>query len=409
MKKFELGRLMCTVILGTSFLAGSAYAEENLSEFVLDGINVTALGYEKSNLDTPADTVVYTGEQLKETGASDVANALKYKGGVYFTNMGPHDQNWITGSSQINLRGIDGGTLVLINGVPASFNNVNHLDMLNLDEVERVEIVKGGGAVLYGSEALGGVINIITKDKMKNSLRVAAGNKGQRDYAATIGMGKASLALGRNEFGSTGNMTEKIGDLTINSPAKTGYYIGFGDSKKDHLAFNYKFDDRFKFSYMFNKKKYSINYNDIDEMLLKHFMYDDREHFAQIAYGFTEPVVLKTKPQRVVSLVHTPVLALHEMGIRQVAVPQAAMLEWPSDLVKEAKLLNVSMNSNFDIESVIALEPDLVIVGYQSKDTYGKILDREKIPVYYVDAGHVVSYESIKELTDVLINAFWQR
>lgn len=47
MKKFELGRLMCTVILGTSFLTGSAYAEENLSEFVLDGINVTALGYEK--------------------------------------------------------------------------------------------------------------------------------------------------------------------------------------------------------------------------------------------------------------------------------------------------------------------------------------------------------------------------
>ena len=126
------------------------------------------------------------------------------------------------------------------------------------------------------------------------------------------------------------------------------------------------------------------------------------------AYGFTEPVVLKAKPQRVVSLVHTPVLTLHEMGIKQVAVPQAAMLEWPADLVKDAKLLNVSMNSNFDIESVIALEPDLVIVGYQSKDTYGKILDREKIPVYYVDAGHVVSYESIKELTDVLIKAFGQ-
>ena len=78
-------------------------------------------------------------------------------------------------------------------------------------------------------------------------------------------------------------------------------------------------------------------------------------------YGFTEPVVLKAKPQRVVSLVHTPVLALHEMGIKQVAVPQAAMLEWPADLVKDAKLLNVSMNSNFDIESVIALEPDLVL------------------------------------------------
>lgn len=285
LKKFELERLMCAVILGTSFFATQVHAEESLSEFLLEGINITALGYEKSNLATPADTVVYTGEQLKETGASDLANALKYKGGVYFTNMGPHDQNWITGSSQINLRGIDGGTLVLINGLPASFNNVNHLDMINLDEVERVEVVKGGGAVLYGSEALGGVINIITKDQMKNSLRVATGNKGQRDYAATIGMGKASLALGRNEFGSTGNMTEKINNLTINGVSDVGYYIGFGDSKKDHLAFNYKFDDKFKFSYMFNKKKYSINYNDVNETLLKHFMYDDREHFTQMAYN----------------------------------------------------------------------------------------------------------------------------
>lgn len=123
-------------------------------------------------------------------------------------------------------------------------------------------------------------------------------------------------------------------------------------------------------------------------------------------YGFTEPVVLKAKPQRVVSLVHTPVLALYEMGIKQVAIPQAAMLEWPEGLAKDAKLLNVSMNANFDIESVIALQPDLVIAGYQTKDTYGKILAREKIPVYYVDAGHVVSYQSIKELTDVLINTF---
>lgn len=123
-------------------------------------------------------------------------------------------------------------------------------------------------------------------------------------------------------------------------------------------------------------------------------------------YGFTEPVILEARPQRVVSLVHTPVLTLHEIGIRQVAIPQATMLEWPKELSKDAMLLNVSMNSNFDIESVIALDPDLVLVGYQSKDTYGKILEREKIPVYYVDAGHVVSYGSVKELTDVLLDTF---
>ena len=57
---------------GYIFFVRNSLCRRNLSEFVLDGINVTALGYEKNNLDTPADTVVYTGEQLKETGAGDV-------------------------------------------------------------------------------------------------------------------------------------------------------------------------------------------------------------------------------------------------------------------------------------------------------------------------------------------------
>lgn len=123
-------------------------------------------------------------------------------------------------------------------------------------------------------------------------------------------------------------------------------------------------------------------------------------------YGFTEPLVLDKMPQRVVSLVHTPVLALHELGITQVAVPENKMFAWPEDLTKNAKLLNVAMNDNFDIESIVALEPDLVILGYHAKDTYGKILEGQKIPVYYADAGHVVTYQSVKELTEVLLEAF---
>ena len=184
--------LLSTSMLGVMLAAGTVFAAEKgqLAEYSLPEMNVTALGYEKSNLETPADVTVYSGEELKKTGASDVANALKYTAGVYFTQMGPHDQSWITGNSTLSLRGVKGGTLVLINGVPASFNNASHLDMMNLDTVEKVEVVKGGGAVLYGSEAYGGVINVITKDSYKNSVHVAVGNKGQRDYSANIGAGK---------------------------------------------------------------------------------------------------------------------------------------------------------------------------------------------------------------------------
>lgn len=273
------------LLLGLSILAtGNAAAQtEALQEYSLPGMNVTALGYEKSNLETPADVTVYSGEELKKTGANDVANALKYKAGIYFTQMGPHDQSWITGNSTLSLRGVKGGTLVLINGVPASFNNASHLDMMNLDTVEKVEVVKGGGAVLYGSEAYGGVINVITKDSYKNSVHVAVGNKGQRDYSANIGAGKLGVSFGRNEMGETGILSEKINTKNVfgtNIP----YYMGYGDSKKDHIGVSYKFDDNLQFNYMFNKKKYTIDYLSANEEIVQHFMYDDREHFAQMHF-----------------------------------------------------------------------------------------------------------------------------
>jgi len=270
------------VLLSTSLLSTTVFAEE-LPNFTLAGFNVTAQGYKKTNLETAADTVVYSAENLKKTGAADVLNALKYKAGIYYTNMGPNDQNWITGNSQVNLRGIDGGTLILVNGVPVSFNNVSHLDMMNLDEVERVEVVKGGGSVLYGSEALGGVINIITKDEMKNTVHVATGNQGQRNYSATIGAGKLGIAAGRTKYGATGNMTDSLGTKTI-SGSKIPYYIGFGDSTKDYINLNYKFNENWKLTHIYNKKEYSTNYNDAAGNVLQHFMYDDTENYTQLAY-----------------------------------------------------------------------------------------------------------------------------
>lgn len=122
--------------------------------------------------------------------------------------------------------------------------------------------------------------------------------------------------------------------------------------------------------------------------------------------GFKDPVRLKGKPEKVVSLVQTPVLALYEMGVTQIGIPESRTIKWPEALDKSAKKFNTTMNSNFDIESVVAMNPDLVIVGYQSKDTYGKTLESQKIPVYYVDAGHVVTYQSVKDLTYALIDAF---
>lgn len=124
------------------------------------------------------------------------------------------------------------------------------------------------------------------------------------------------------------------------------------------------------------------------------------------ALGYTEPLVLDKMPEKVVCMSTAPVLALHELGVHMIAIPTTSVVGWPEDLVANAVQIAVTMNSNFDIETVIAMEPDLVIMGYTSKDTYGVVLENVQIPVYYVDAGHTVSYESIKNQTQVLINAF---
>lgn len=246
-------------------------------------INVTAQGYAKETLRTPSDTTVYTAEDLKRTGAHDVISALKFKNGVYFTNMGPDGQTWITGNAGVNLRGIENGTLVLVDGIPASFNNVSHLDMVSLDAVDRVEVVKGGGSVLYGSEAFGGVVHVITKKRYENSVRIAAGDRGQRAYTATIDLDRGGLSLSQTHHGATGNLSDVMGTLTINGTS-TPYRIGFGKSRKDHIHLTYNPSDALRFSYMYGGKNHTIEYNDASERLLKVFRYDDDEHFANLHY-----------------------------------------------------------------------------------------------------------------------------
>lgn len=122
--------------------------------------------------------------------------------------------------------------------------------------------------------------------------------------------------------------------------------------------------------------------------------------------GYTEPVVLDKRPERVVVMSTAPVLALYELGVNMIAIPKTSVVAWPEDLVANAEQLSVTMNTNFDIETVVAMDPDLVIMGYTSQETYGMVLEGVEIPVYYVDAGHTVSYESIKAQTQILIDAF---
>lgn len=124
--------------------------------------------------------------------------------------------------------------------------------------------------------------------------------------------------------------------------------------------------------------------------------------------GFTEPVVLDEVPERVVSLSAAPVLALYELGVNMVGVPNSRVVTWPEDLAESAATVSFSVMSpdDFDYESVVALDPDLVLVAMNGADSAGAKLESLGIPVYYLYAGHTVPYSSIKMQTEAFVEAF---
>lgn len=125
------------------------------------------------------------------------------------------------------------------------------------------------------------------------------------------------------------------------------------------------------------------------------------------ALGFMEPLVLERVPQRIVCLSTAPVLALYEMGAKLVGIPSSRVVSWPEELKESTETVQFSAmsSSDFDYESIVALEADLVLVGSSSTEV-GEQIESLGIPVYYVYAGHTVSYDNIKAQTEALVKAF---
>ena len=120
--------------------------------------------------------------------------------------------------------------------------------------------------------------------------------------------------------------------------------------------------------------------------------------------GFTEAIVLESTPQRVVCVSTSTTPLLFEVGASLVGIPTSSIFETPSDYSGEK--LKSLMSDDFNIETVVALNPDLVIIPSSSKEQYGTALETANIPVYYTNSGHSASYESTVQEAEVIINAF---
>lgn len=171
MSKMSKSKLYLGVIAG---LMATSAAQAGVQVDGHDGIEVmvvTASGNEQLLRDAPASMTVITREDLERSEITSLADALRGVQGVNANYLDARDGK--TGNQSISLRGLPREyTLVLIDGVrqnptatvaPNSFVDTQSVFIPPVSAIERIEVIRGPMSSLYGSDALGGVVNIITR------------------------------------------------------------------------------------------------------------------------------------------------------------------------------------------------------------------------------------------------------
>jgi len=169
------------------------------ADTLLEEITVTTgTKTERKLLDVPVRTEVVTKQELENTHARDLAEGLKNIPGLLLKPI--HGKS----GQEVWLQGLDADrVLVLIDGKPVSASTGASVDLsqIAIGDVDHIEIVKGAVSALYGSEAMGGVVNIITKRSDKPfsySLVLDAGTYGKKNVGNDFNDKHIKVDLSRN-------------------------------------------------------------------------------------------------------------------------------------------------------------------------------------------------------------------
>ena len=173
----------------------------------LDQIGVTAARREQKLKDAVTTTEVVTRADIERTGATDIGSVLISRTGIELQGGHP-------AGTGVMLQGLGSErVLILLDGQPIAgrISGVFDVSRIPTSVVERIEVVKGPQSTLYGTEAMGGVINIITRrpvsDALGASLIATAGTQAQRD-------GSARLTFGRGAFASSVDVGRRNTEIT---------------------------------------------------------------------------------------------------------------------------------------------------------------------------------------------------
>ena len=205
--------------------------------FTTDEVVVSANRNEVSRKAAPVVVNVMSAKLFETVNSTNLAKSLNFQSGLRVEN---NCQN--CGFPQVRINGLEGPySQILINSRPiiSALSGVYGLEQIPVNMIERVEVVRGGGSALFGANAVGGTINIITKDPINNSFQVAStmSNMNGKSWEQYMG-GNVSLVAkdnsygialyetyrNRNPYDADGDGFSELGKLNMNTFGMRAYY-----------------------------------------------------------------------------------------------------------------------------------------------------------------------------------------
>lgn len=214
-----LKKVLNTIIGALLFLPSLAQKSVDSAARILDEVVVTATRTENKVSNLPLPIQVINAKSIQLSGTQKLIDILQMQTGLVIANnpLGTALQGYPNPFGDgIQMQGMDPAyTLILVNGEPLIGRNAGILNLgrIAIGNIKQIEIVRGPATCLYGSDALAGVINIITEDPVKNSLKLqthyGTNNTLGLTAAGTLKKKKTALELFANRYSSDGYDLDK--------------------------------------------------------------------------------------------------------------------------------------------------------------------------------------------------------
>ncbi len=225
-----------TVVVSNEYTVDLHFVMEK-EDIMMDEVVVSANRNETNRRVAPVVVNVMNSKLFETVNSTDLAKSLSYQSGLRVEN---NCQN--CGFPQVRINGLEGPySQLLINSRPvmSALSGVYGLEQIPVSMIERVEVVRGGGSALFGANAVGGTINIITKDPINNSFQVNStmsnldGKTWEQYFGAnaslvskdrTYGVAFYQAYRNRNPYDADGDGFSELGKLNMNTFGLRGYY-----------------------------------------------------------------------------------------------------------------------------------------------------------------------------------------